>query len=113
MLKGVTNRCRGGQKLRETAVKLSHAFQPQKHVGHVRPKYAAIRVKLIDYHVFQTLEQRRPLCVVRQNPAVQHVGIGHYDSSSIAGGAASVAGGIAIKNRYRYRQMGFTCLLYT
>ncbi len=49
------------------------------HVGDVRAEHAAVCVHLVDDHVFQVLEELRPLGVVGEDALVQHVGIGDDD----------------------------------
>ena len=70
-------RDRGGreQKLGCRTVKRSESAEAANDVRHVRPKHAAIHVRLIDDHKPEVREHVRPQIVVRQHPNVEHVGI--------------------------------------
>ena len=57
---------------------------------------AAIVVQLINDEVAQILEAFRPPGVVRQNPAVQHVGIGQHDIGALANRLARVLRRVAV-----------------
>ena len=51
------------------------AAEPAQHLGDVRAEDAAIAVALVDDHDPQTAEKAAPAMVVRQQPAVDHVGV--------------------------------------
>ena len=50
--------------------------QPGQHVGDVRSEHAAVDVGFVDHHVAQAVQRLGPDAVRRQDPGVQHVGVG-------------------------------------
>ena len=59
------------------AVPLAQAAEPPQQQGHVAAEHAAEHVQLVDHDVAQAHEEGRPAGVVRQDPRVEHVGVGH------------------------------------
>ena len=57
---------------------------------------AAQRVQLVDDDVAQPHEERRPALVRRQDPHVQHLGVGEHDVGVLARPRAVVARGVAV-----------------
>ena len=89
----------GGGAADETrlgAVELADAAQAAQHVRHVAAVDAAVVVQFVDDDVAQVFEQLGPLGVMRQDAAVQHVGIGEDDVGALADGAAGVLRSVAI-----------------
>ena len=80
----IGDRCRPTNELRLRTVELADAPQPAQHVGQVAAIDAAIVVQLIDHDVAQVFEALRPFGVMRQNAAVQHVGIGEHHVGPLA-----------------------------
>ena len=62
----------------------------------VAAEHAAIGVQLVDDDVAQVLEQLRPPRVVRQDPRVQHVGVGEDDLRPRADRAPRVLRRVAV-----------------
>ena len=57
---------------------------------------AAIIMQLVDDDVAQVLEALRPLGVMRQDAAVQHVGIGQHDVGALADRLAGILRRVAV-----------------
>ena len=57
------------------AVKVAQAQQPAQNVCQVAAEYAAVGMNFIDHDVLQVFKQLDPFGVMRQNTAVQHIGI--------------------------------------
>ena len=85
-------------ELRLGAVELADAPQAAQQVGQVAAVDAAVVVQLVDHDVAQVLEVARPAGVVRQDAAVQHVGIGEHHIGALADGFAGVL------RAYRHRR---------
>ena len=73
--------------------------QPSEHVGDVRAEHAAVHVGLVDDDVFEVREQLPPGVVVRQDPDVEHVGVGDHQVGLAADRAPLLAGGVAVVDR--------------
>ena len=59
------------------AVYGAHALQPSEYVGHMRTERAAVYVDFVDHDVPEPGEEPAPFpVVVRQDAAVEHVGVG-------------------------------------
>ncbi len=72
------------------------AAQPPQHVREVAAEHAAVRVQLVDDDEAQVLEQPGPLAVMRQDPRVQHVGVGQHHLRPRADGAPRVLRRVAV-----------------
>jgi hypothetical protein len=59
-------------------VRGADAAQPAQHVRDVGAEHAAVGVTLVDHHILQPAQERRPSPVRRQDAAVQHVGVGEH-----------------------------------
>ena len=86
----------GEAERRVGAVVLAQSSQPAQHVRDVAAEDAAQRVQLVDDDVAQPHEERGPALVRRQDPHVQHLGVGEHDVGVLAGPRAVVAGGVAV-----------------
>ncbi len=93
---GIGDRRGRENELRVPAVKSRDALEPAQHVGQMAAENAAIHVQLIDHDIAQIFEQARPLRVVRQDPAVQHVRIGKDDVSLLADGSPRIGRSVAV-----------------
>jgi len=62
----------------------------------VTAKNAAIGVQFVNDDVLQVLKEARPFCVVRQDAAVQHVGIGQDDVALLTDGLPRIGWSIAV-----------------
>ena len=72
----VRDRGRREQEPRRGAVHLADPAQPPQDVGHVRAEHAAVHVRLVDDDHGEVGEEVSPGRVVREDPEVQHVGVG-------------------------------------
>jgi len=72
------------------------ALEATQDVGQVGAEHPAIGVELVDHDVAKVLEEVRPLRVVRQNPRVQHVGIGQHEVGARPHGPPCVLGRVAV-----------------
>ena len=86
----------GHDELRRGPVVPADALEPPQHVGQVAAEDAAVGVQLVDHHVLEVLEEVHPLGVVRQDPGVQHVGIGQHQVGPRPHRAARVLRGVAV-----------------
>ena len=75
---------------------LAQSTQPAQHVGDVRSEDAAQGVQLVDDDVLQAHEERGPPLVRREDPHVQHLGVGEHDVGVLAGPGAVVAGSVTV-----------------
>ena len=94
---GVADRRAREAERRVRAVVLADAPQPAEHVRDVTAEDPALRVQLVDHDVAQPHHERRPALVRRQDPDVQHVGIGEHDVRVLAGPRAVVGVGVAVE----------------
>ena len=78
------------------AVMFTDAAQPAQDVCQVAAEHAAIRVQLVDDDETEVLEETRPLRVVRQDPRVQHVGVGQDHLRPRADGSPRVLRRVAV-----------------
>ena len=76
-------------ELRIRAVEFADAAQAAEHVGEVAAVDAAVVVQLVDDEVAEVLERLRPVRVVRQDAAVQHVRVGEHDVRALANGSCA------------------------
>ena len=72
----VRDRRGGHDELGGRAVVRADPLQPPHDVGEVAAEDAPVGVKLVDHDVAEVLEEVQPLRVVREDPGVQHVGVG-------------------------------------
>jgi len=75
----IPDRRRAANDLRPAPVVVAQPQEPPEHVGDVTAEHAAVRVRLVDNYVAQLLEQLEPLRVMRQDPGMEHVRVGHDD----------------------------------
>ena len=66
----------------------ANALEPAQHGRHVGPKDSAIGVNLINDHVAQLGEERRPLRMIGQHRRVEHVGVREHKIGLTANAAA-------------------------
>jgi hypothetical protein len=66
-----------GQKLRPGVVHRAHTPESAQDVGDVCAEHAPIDVRLVHDHKGEVAKERAPTRVVRQNPDVEHVGVGN------------------------------------
>ncbi len=78
------------------AVEPAQPQQAAQHVGEVRAEQPAVGVQLVDDDVAQVLEEADPAGVVRQDAAVQHVGVGDHDVAVGAHRPAQAGRGVAV-----------------
>ena len=87
------------QKVGLGAVVLAQTTQPPQHVRHVAAEHPPQRVQLVDDDVAQAQEERRPARVRRQDPHVQHLGVGEHDVGVVADPRPLVERGVAVVRR--------------
>jgi hypothetical protein len=58
--------------------------QPAQQLRDVASERAAVGVQLVDHDVLQATEERRPAIVVREQPGVEHLGVGEHDVGLLA-----------------------------
>jgi hypothetical protein len=97
----------GRDETRPASVVLRHAQQPLQDVMQVRSEDPPVNVQLVHHHERQVLEQKTPVVVVRQDPEMQHVGIGDQDVGRIGLDLpASRVGGVPVVDRGHDRPPG-------
>ncbi len=77
-LGGLGHRRRGQHEGRLAAVAGADAPQPADDQRDVRAEQPAVGVTLVDHHVPQSPQERRPALVGRQDAVVQHVRVGQH-----------------------------------
>ena len=87
---GIADRRAREAERRVRAVVLADPPEPAQHVRDVAAEDPALRVQLVDHDVAQPHHERGPPLMRRQDPDVQHVGIGEHDVGVLAGPAAVV-----------------------
>ena len=75
------------------------APQAPEHVGDVRAEHAAVDVGLVDDHERQVREQLAPGGMVRQDPDVEHVGVGEDQVRALADRGPLGSRGVAVVDR--------------
>jgi hypothetical protein len=73
----------GQEELGRRAVSPGQAPQPSQHVRHVAAEHPPVDVGLIDHHKAQMPQEIRPAGMLRQDPHVQHVGVGQDQASPL------------------------------
>jgi hypothetical protein len=86
------------------SVEARRAPEPRDHVRDVGSEDAAVGVQLVHDHVAELLEGARPVRVVREDPGVEHVRVGHDDGAALAGGAPRVPRRVAVVDDGRDRE---------
>ena len=86
------------------AVRRAHPPQPAQHLRDVRAEQPAVGVALVDDHVAQPAQERRPPRVRRQDPAVQHVRVGQHPVGVRAHPVALLERGVAVEGGRRARR---------
>ena len=100
---------RGGRRdeARSTPIVPRHAQQSPQHVVQVRPEDPPVDMQFVHHDARQVLEKQGPVLVVRQDPEMQHVGIGDDDVGRLGLDlAAPRVGRITVIDRGRYRAPG-------
>ena len=92
----IGNRRRRADERRIRAVVPADPPQPAQHIGQVAAEDTAIRMELVDDDVAKVLEQLRPARMVRQDPRVNHVGVGQHDVRAAADRAPRILRRIAV-----------------
>jgi len=92
----VGDRGRRTDELRPRSIELADAPQPAQDVGQVAAINATVVVQLVNHDVAQILEHLGPARVVREDAAMEHVGIGEHHVGALADGFAGVLRRIAI-----------------
>ena len=87
------------QEARLGAVGAGDAAQAAQHVADVRAEDAAVDVRLVDDDDREVGEEVRPRRVVREDPEVEHVGVGEDDVGVAADRRALLARGVAVVDR--------------
>ena len=98
-LAGVADRGARHQEARGGAVGAGDAPEPSEHVGDVGAEHAAVDVRLVDDHDREVGEEVPPRGVVREDPEVQHVGVGEDDVAVAADRRALLARRVAVVDR--------------
>ena len=80
----VPDRGRRADECRIGTVEGANAFESTHDVGDLASEKTAIRVELVDDDELKAREEPAPACVMRQQPGVQHVGVGHHDVPAFA-----------------------------
>ena len=95
-LLGVRDRGRRADELRVGAIEVTDATESSQDVREMRAEDTAVRVHLVDHDVAKVLEELHPFRVVRQDAAVQHVGVGDDDVAPGPDRLAGVLGCVAV-----------------
>ena len=74
------------------SVELADPFEAPEQVGDVASENAAVGVQLVHDDVAKVFEEPCPARVMRQNPGVQHVGIGQHHVGAAANGRRASCG---------------------
>ena len=82
----ISNRGGGQNELRSCAIEIRHPFEPADHIGNMGTKHAPIGMGFIDDNETQVGEEVAPVGVMRQDPGMEHVRIGQYDTRVPANG---------------------------
>ena len=101
---GVGDRGRGQHEHRLGAVAAADPPQPAQHVPDVRAEDPAVGVALVDDDVGHPAQRARPLLVRRQDPAVEHVGVGHDPARVPPDPVPLLAGGVAVVGGRAHRR---------
>ena len=72
------------------------APQPAQQDAHLRAEDAPVGVRLVHHHERQVPEERGPPLVVRQDPHVEHVRVGHEHGGVLAGPDPVLRCGVAV-----------------
>ena len=102
----IGDRRRGQHEHRIGAVAAADPPQPPQHVPDVRAEDPAVGVALVDDDVGHPAQGARPLLVRRQDPAVEHVGVGHDPARVPADPVPLLAGGVAVVGGRAHRRIG-------
>ena len=78
---------------------LAQPAEPPQHVRHVAAEHPPQGVQLVDDDVAQPQEERRPARVRRQDPHVEHLGVGEDDVGVVADPRPLVERGVAVVRR--------------
>ena len=89
----------GEAERRVGAVLRAQSPQPSQHVRDVRAEHAAQHVQLVDHHVAQPHEERRPLRVRREDADVEHLGVREQHRRVGARPRPLVGRGVAVVGR--------------
>ena len=99
----VADRRAGEAEHRVGPVVRAQASQPSQHVRDVAAEEPAQHVELVDHDVAQAHEEGRPLCVRREDPDVQHLGVREQHGRVGACPRALVGRGVAVVGRRHER----------
>ena len=80
----------------DDAVARAQPPEPAQQVGHVGAEHAAQHVELVDHDVAEPHEERGPAAVVREQPVVEHLGVGEHHVGVLAGPGALLGRGVAV-----------------
>ena len=75
VLSRVGNGCRTANELRVRPIKFAQAAEAAEDTGDVSAEHPAIRMRLVDNHVFQVAQQTCPVLVIGQDTEVKHIRI--------------------------------------
>ncbi len=92
----VADGCAREAERRRGSIVLTEASQPAEHVGDVAPEDAAQGVQLVDHHVPEPEQEVGPTRVRREDPHVEHLGIGEDHVGVLAGPGPVVGGGVTV-----------------
>ena len=93
---GIRDGRRTADELRLRSIKFANPPESSHYIREMTAIHAAVVMELVDHYVAKILEALRPLGVVRQNAAMQHVRIGQYHVGAFANGPARVLRSVAI-----------------
>ncbi len=77
-------------------VKGSDAIQTTENIGNMRTEHAAVRMRLINDNIFQIGKKISPIGMMRQNPRMEHIGVGKEDAGVLTDGSAVGGSCVAI-----------------
>ena len=98
-LERVRDRRRGENEPRLRAVQTRHATKPAQDVRDVRAEHPPVHVRLVDDDPTQVGEEVAPALVVRQDPDVEHVGIGEHEVGAPTDAGTVLARRVAVVDR--------------
>jgi hypothetical protein len=73
-----------------------HPAQPTEQVGDVAAEHATEDVELVDHDVAQPAQERGPALVVREEPGVEHLGVGQHHGGVAADPGPLLRSGVAV-----------------
>ena len=93
---GRADRRRGADEHRIGTMVDGEPAQPASELGDVAAEDAAEGVQLVEHDEAKPPEEGRPTLMVRQQPGVQHLGVGEHDRCVLANPGALLGAGVAV-----------------